>query len=292
MLGAYALGVQWSVSARRAASSAAAVVVIGVSLVGAAPVAGANSMWVPRQGLQWQYQLQGKLKTNLCVVPTSGGACVRPNVYDVDLYATNGTTLNSAAVAAVHAVGDHAVCYVDAGTWEDFRPDAGAYPASVKGLSNGWPGERWLDIRATGVLLPIITARVAKCEAAGFDAVDFDNVDGYENKTGFPLTAAEQLTFNEDLAAIAHAHGLSVGLKNDIDQLGQLQSTFDFAINEQCAQYDECDAYDGWTAAGKAVVEVEYRAKPSRFCPSADAHRRDAIQKSLALTAKPWKPCR
>ena len=276
----------------RGAGAVVAVVVVVVSLVVTAPVAGAKSVWIPRQGLQWQYQLQGKLKTNLCAVPTSGGACVRPNVYDVDLYATNGVTLNTAAVAAIHAVGAHAVCYVDAGTWEDFRPDANAYPASVKGLSNGWPGERWLDIRATSILLPIITARVAKCEAAGFDAVDFDNVDGYENKTGFPLTAAEQLTFDEDLAAIAHAQGLSVGLKNDLGQLGQLRGTFDFAINEQCAQYDECDAYDGWTAAGKAVVEVEYRTKPSRFCPGADAHRRDAIHKSLALRAKPWKPCR
>ena len=199
--------------------------------------------------------------------PRPGDSCVRPNVYDVDLYATNGVTLNTAAVAAIHAAGAHAVCYVDAGTWEDFRPDASEYPASVKGLPNGWPGERWLDIRATGVLLPIIDARVAKCAAAGFDAVDFDNVDGYENDTGFPLTAAEQLTFNEDLAAIAHAHGLSAGLKNDTDQLSQLESTFDFAINEQCAQYDECDAYDGWTAAGKAVVEVEYHVRPATLLP-------------------------
>jgi hypothetical protein len=155
-------------------------------------------------------------------------------------------------VAAIHAAGAHAVCYVDAGTWEDFRPDAGAYPASVKGLPNGWPGEVWLDIRATGVLLPIIDARVAKCAAAGFDAVEFDNVDGYTNDTGFALTAADQLTFNEDLANYAHTQGLSVGLKNDLDQLGQLQNLFDFAINEQCAQYKECDAYNGWTAAGRA----------------------------------------
>jgi hypothetical protein len=266
--------------------------VLSVSLGVIAPAADGKSMWIPTQGLRWQYQLQGRLKTNLCVVPTDGGPCVRPNVYDIDLYAPNGVTLNTAAVAAIHAVGAHAVCYVDAGTWEDFRPDAGLYPASVKGLSNGWPGERWLDIRATGVLMPIITARVAKCAAAGFDAVDFDNVDGYENDTGFPLTATDQLTFNEDLATIGHAYGLSVGLKNDPDQLGALQDSFDFALNEQCAQYDECDAYDGWTAAGKAVVEVEYRAKPSRYCPLADLHGRDAIQKSVALTAKPWKPCR
>ena len=141
------------------------------------------------------------------------------------------------------------------------------------------------------VLLPIINARVAKCAAAGFDAVDFDNVDGYTNDTGFPLTAAQQLTFNEDLAGIGHSYGLSVGLKNDLGQLNQLESTFDFAVNEQCAQFNECDAYDGWTAAGKAVVEIEYHAKQARYCPSAQLHRRDAIQKSVALRAKPWKPC-
>ncbi len=269
-----------------------AALVLGVSLWVMAPVAGAKGTWVPTPGLRWQYQLQGKLKTSLCVVPTSGGICVRPNVYDVDLYAPDGVTLNTAAVAAIHAMGAHAVCYVDAGTWEDFRPDAGRYPAAVKGLSNGWPGERWLDIRNTAVLLPIVTARVAKCAAAGFDAVDFDNVDGYTNTTGFPLTAAEQLTFDQDLSAVAHMDGLSVGLKNDLGQLGQLEGSFDFAVNEQCAQYNECDAYDGWTAAGKAVVEVEYRARPARYCPSARLHRRDAIQKSLALTARPWKPCR
>src|SRR6202035_369207 len=218
-------------------------VVLGASLFMAAPVARGNGPWVPTPGLHWQYQLQGKLKTNLCAVPTSGGACVGPDVYDVDLYAPDGTTVNTAGVAAIHAVGAHAICYVDAGTWENFRPDAAAYPASVKGMPNGWPGEVWLDIRATGVLLPIIDARVAKCASAGFDAVEFDNVDGYTNTTGFPLAASDQLTFNEDLSGIAHAHGLSVGLKNDLDQLGQLESRFDFAINEQCAQFKECDAY-------------------------------------------------
>jgi len=277
---------------RRVQGAIVAAVVLGASLFVLSPGASGTGMWVPTQGLRWQYQLQGKLNTKLCVVPASGGPCVRPNVYDLDLYAPNGVTLNTAAVAAVHAVGAHAVCYVDAGTWEDWRPDAGLYPASVKGDSNGWPGERWLDIRATAVLLPIITARVAKCAAAGFDAVDFDNVDGYENTTGFPLTATDQLTFNEDLAGIAHSYGLSVGLKNDTDQLAQLESSFDFAINEQCARYDECDAYDGWTAAGKAVVEVEYHTKPARYCPSADLHGRDAMQKGTALRAKPWKPCR
>jgi len=254
--------------------------------------AGASGPWVPAPGEHWQYQLQGNVRTNLCTVPFSGGRCVRPNVYDVDLYANDGVTLNSVSVAAIHATGGHAVCYVDAGTWEDFRPDAGAYPSSVLGLPNGWPGERWLDIRATSVLLPILQARVSKCVTAGFDAVEFDNVDGYTNDTGFPLTASDQLTFNTDLATMAHDAGLSVGLKNDLGQLAQLQDDFDFAINEQCAQFHECSAYDGWEAAGKDVLEVEYHVSLRRFCPAATAAGRDAITKSLALVAKPWRPCR
>jgi hypothetical protein len=273
---------------RGAVALVGALVVVGFAV----PSAASTGPWVPSPGEQWQYQLQGNVNTNLCVVPFSKGSCVRPNVYDIDLYANDGTTLNSAAVSGIHAQGGHAVCYVDAGTWENWRPDASEFPSYVLGAKNGWPGERWLDIRQTSVLLPIITARVAKCAEAGFDAVEFDNVDGYTNDTGFPLTASEQLTYNTDLAGIAHQHGLSVGLKNDIDQLGQLEGSFDFAINEQCAQYKECAAYDSWVAAGKAVVEVEYRTSPAKFCPAADSQGRDAIKKSLALRAAPWKPCR
>ena len=278
---------------RRAGIRASVVSLVGVLgvLPAMLPVSAAGP-WVPTPGLQWQYQLQGNVNTGLCSVPFTRGPCVRPNVYDIDLYANDGVALNSVAVNAIHVLGGHAVCYVDAGTWENWRPDAGAYPSGVLGSPNGWPGERWLDIRQTSVLLPIIDARVAKCATAGFDAVEFDNVDGYTNSTGFPLSAADQLTFDTDLAELAHSHGLSVGLKNDLDQLGQLQGAFDFAINEQCAQFHECSAYAGWVAAGKAVVEVEYHVAPRRYCPAADAGGRDAITKSLALVAKPWRPCR
>ena len=34
----------------------------------------------------------------------------------------------------------------------------------------------------------------------GCDGVDPDNVDGYTNKTGFPLTAKDQLAYNKFLA--------------------------------------------------------------------------------------------
>ena len=260
-----------------------------VALMALASVAHA---WTPIPGLRWQYQLQGDVVTSLCQKPISRGPCVHPDVYDIDLYDNDGTALNGAAVAAIHALGAHAVCYVDAGTWEDFRPDTAAYPESVKGKKNGWPGEKWLDVRQTGVLLPIIEARVQKCVDAGFDAVEYDNVDGYTNDSGFPLTASDQLAFNTALADIAHGHGLPVGLKNDLDQAVELMSSFDFAINEQCFKYHECGVYDAWTAAGRAVVEVEYSGANKKICADAALHGRDAIRKKLALRAIPWKPCR
>ena len=272
--------------------------IVGFAFVGSSggttsgTAAPAALKWTPPRGLRWQYQLQGTVNTTICTVPFAGGACVHPGVFDIDLYAANGTTLNTAAVNQIHARHAHAVCYVDAGTSEDWRPDAAKIPAALMGKSNGWPGERWLDIRKTAVLLPIIKARTQKCVQAGFDAVDYDNVDGYTNVTGFPLTAANQLAFNRALAQLAHGLGLAVGLKNDIEQVTALRPDFEFAVNEQCFQYRECGVYDAWKPAGTPVLEVEYSALPKNYCPAAYAGGRAAIYKQLSMLATPWQTCR
>jgi hypothetical protein len=276
---------------------------VGVALVAAlvlassAAPATSATRWKPKPGLRWQYQLQGNVNVGICAPPwTASGSgnrpCVHPDVFDVDLYAGNGTSLNTAAVQQIHARHAHAVCYVDAGTWENWRPDAARFPKSLLGKGNGWPGERWLDIRATKVLLPLIDARVAKCEKAGFDAVDFDNVDGYANTTGFPLTGAEQLRFDKAIARLAHHRGMSVGLKNDLDQLGALRASFDFAVNEQCFAFGECGLYDGWVKARKPVVQIEYSGDTKAICLAANAQGRDAMIKALALRDKPYLPCK
>jgi hypothetical protein len=264
--------------------------------------------WTPAPADRLQYQLQpgtdgtGGIRVGICATPYTGGACVKPTVYDIDLYGPDGTTPNTAAVNAIHAAGAHAVCYVDAGTWEDWRPDQAGFPeadkgAEVEGGPDGepWPGERWLDIRDTTRLLPLIDARVAKCEHAGYDSVEFDNVDGYDNDTGFPLTAANQLAYNRGLAKVAHDRGLSAGLKNDLGQVRDLVGTFDYAVNEQCQQYGECGGLTPFLTAGKAVFQIEYRddgAKTATFCPPANKAGRSAILKTFDLTATPWTPCR
>lgn len=253
--------------------------------------------WVdPPSTPYFQYQLQtgavgpGGIDVTLCASTRHPSPCSTPRVMDLDLYGPDGRTPNRAAVHALHARGAYAICYVDAGTWESWRPDAGRFPRSLLGRANGWPGERWLDIRRVNLILPLLTARVAACARAGFNGVEFDNVDGFENTTGFALTSAAQLRFNRDLAALAHRYGLAAGLKNDPSQVGALATTFDFAIDEQCEAYQQCGAFAPFIARGHSVFDVEYRALSARVCdPSLKGLV--VVTKQLALRARPWGVC-
>ena len=231
--------------------------------------------WRPAQHTTWQWQLQGTIDRS-----------VDAEMFDVDMFDTPAST-----VSALHDAGRHVVCYVDAGTWENWRPDASEFPTSVRGKPvDGWVGERWLDIRRLDVLGPLLRKRIDRCAAKGFDGVEFDNVDGYTNDTGFPLTGPEQLRFDVWLANHAHRRGLSVALKNDLDQVTKLVPYFDFELDEQCFQYSECGRLKPFVDAGKAVFEVEYSLPRPRFCPKARRLGFNAMRKRLSLRA--WRrPC-
>ena len=235
----------------------------------------AGSWWAPTKGTSWQWQLTGTIDTS-----------VDAAVFDID-----GEDSSAATVAALHAKGAKVICYFSAGSYENWRKDAASFPAAVRGKGlDGWAGESWLDVRRLDVLLPIMEARIANCKAKGFDAVEPDNVDGDSNSTGFPLTAADQATYNKALADIAHRHGLGIALKNDPDQVKALEPFFDFSVAEECAKYNECDAYAPFTAAGKAVLHVEYSGTLASFCPTTKALGFSSLLKKLNLDA--WRsPC-
>jgi hypothetical protein len=237
---------------------------------GAGGAAGAAIAWLPTVGTTWQWQMTGTIDQT-----------VSAQMFDIDLFDTSPDL-----VASLHAGGHPVVCYVNAGVFENWRPDAAMYPAAVKGKSDpGWQGEQWLDVRQWSVLQPILEARMDLCKSKGFDGIELDNVDGYENDTGFPLTAADQLTFNRALASSAHARGLSTGLKNDLDQVPDLVGQFDWALNEQCFEYSECDALRPFLNAKKAVFNVEYNLATSAFCPQALAMGLSSILKHESLDA-------
>jgi hypothetical protein len=226
--------------------------------------------WTPSLVTEWQWQL--------AFPPTAPFLSV--GMYDIDMFDSPAAT-----VAALHAQGTQVVCYIDFGTWENWRPDANQFPTSVLGSENGWPGEKWLDIRQISILAPIMEARLDLCKSKGFDAVEPDNIDGYENSTGFPLASQDQLNYNEWIATQAHARGLAVALKNDVDQVQQLLPYFDFMIDEECFRHHECNKITPFITSGKAVFEVEYSLSPSKFCPQANAMNFNSMQKHTSLDA-------
>ena len=234
----------------------------------ATPPSASARIWKPRPGVSWQIQLQGEVSTR-----------PRARVYTVD-----GADSPASLVRALHARGRKVVCYFSAGTYENYREDREKIPPSARGKTLAdWPEEQWLDVRQIDALRDVIESRLDECRRKGFDGVDFDNVDGYANDSGFPLTAEDQLRFNRFLAAEAHERGLAAGLKNDLDQIPQLVRDFDFAVNEQCFEYRECGRLAPFIRANKAVFHIEYRIRPARFCPRARRMQFSSVYKRLDL---------
>lgn len=230
---------------------------------------GASSIWQPSPADRWHIQYAGELE-----VPEG------VDVVDLDMEETSAST-----IAALHDDGIRVVCYISAGSWEPYRSDAAAFPSDLLGEAyEGWEDERWFDIRAPE-LRPLLADRIERAADKGCDALDPDNVNGFENDTGFPLTADDQLAFNRWLFAEAHRHGLAVGLKNDLAQAAELVDHVEFQVNEECIQYDDCAALDVFTDAGKPVWNIEYEGTPAAVCAAAAEHRLTTWLKDPSLSA-------
>jgi hypothetical protein len=246
-----------------------------LAVAGAAATSTAAPRLRPPPDAQWQYQLQGR-------IDRSNPA----RVFDVD-----GATTPQATVRALRRAGRYVICYFSAGTLESFRSDGRGLPAGVRGRAvEGFTDERWLDIRRLDLIAPLLRARMRTCARKGFDAVEPDNVDGYDNRTGFALRRGDALRFARWLARTAHGLGLAVGLKNSTGLVRSLAGRFDFAVVEQCLQYDECERYRPFVRRGKPVYEVEYAGTLQSRCPAAGRLGLHTILKAVELGA-PSRPC-
>ena len=141
---------------------------------------GLGEIWRPGSStpIHWQWQIGTPFNVSTDLIPNV-------TVYDIDAFDTSASV-----VASLHTKGYIVIAYASFGTYENWRPDAASFPASVKGSGNGWPGEKWLDIRSDAVKT-IMAARLDLIKSKGLDAVEPDNVDGYSNSTGFLLTAQD-----------------------------------------------------------------------------------------------------
>lgn len=236
-------------------------------------------VWRPAPGTTWQWQITGTVNER-----------VPAQMFDVDLFDARPGQQNGGIVKRLQRRGKVVICYLDTGAWESYRPDAGTFPRSVIGNSTGWEGERWLDIRRGSwpKFAPILWRRLDLARRLGCDGVEPDQNNPLGNDPGFPITRKDQKAWYLEVARQAHRRGLSVGMKNGIESIDRdTVAAFDWALNEECFQYRECNVLTPFVRAGKAVFQVEYLLPTIAFCRKASRLGFSSMRKRLLLDA--WR---
>ena len=236
---------------------------------------GKTTWWQPKAGISFDWQLDDITSAN-----TFAG-----NVVDVDAFTTSAET-----VAALHASGKKVIAYLSVGTFEDDRPDGSLLPKEVVGSKyDEWPHEKWLDIRQIDKLKPWLNSRFNMILKKGFDAIEPDNLDAYENKTGFTLTINDEKKYIDYLIATAHSNGLGIGQKNVSELTESYAAKFDWALTEDAFQQGWQNDMAAYIKLNKPVFAVEYtdvtlqKNFEDKVCPEAGKLGFTAILKKRDL---------
>jgi hypothetical protein len=235
------------------------------------------AVWQPTAGTSWQIVLANPVDS------TSDDA----EVYDIDMFDNTASTIDN-----LHSLGRKVICYFSAGSYEDWRPDAKNFTTSDYGNGlDGWPGEYWVNTKSENVR-NIVTARLQLAKSKGCDGVDPDNVDAYNNDNGLGLTQADAVDYVTFLANGASALGMSIGLKNGGDIIGDVLPLMQWSVNEECEQYTECDKFQPFIEAGKPVFHIEYpdsapnvtAAQKATYCDDKTVAGFSTLLKEMGLT--------
>lgn len=243
-------------------------------VIESSPISNTTGYWTPSPGdrLQIQY-VEEPLDLN-----------IDADIYSVDLFETSQETINQ-----IHAIGIKVICYVNTGAWEEYRPDAEDFPSAAIGRDyEGWVGEKWLDISQYNLFAQIMLKHLDLAVEKNCDGIDADNMQNFEEETGFDITTADQLNYNIWLSEQTHQRGLSIGLKNDPTQTEELLAYFDWSIIEDCQVYDWCELMQPFIAAGKPVFQVEYTdnfTSPESFCTQSTLNGFSGMLKNRELDA-------
>jgi len=224
----------------------------------------------PGPNTTWQIQLTGTIDTSFDA-----------KMYEVDLFA-----LDAATVKRLHEQGRVVACYVSVGSAEPYRADYASFPASAMGNAlDDYPEEHWLDNRSATVR-SLMAARLQLASASGCDAVELSNLQAHSEDSGFPLTQSDELDYARWLIAQCHQRGLSAGVSTSDDLVAQLVANADWGSSAECLAND-CQAWQPFAAAGKAVFVVEYGSSSdtSTLCPQAARLGYSLVIKRRALDA-------
>lgn len=209
--------------------------------------------------------------TALILMPTAAEAAVTlPPTHAKFDYQIGGAYTPPAGVQVVTrdrtaspAAGLYNICYVNAfqvqpgeqSQWDSdllLRDSAGRLV-----IDEDW-GEPLLDIR--GAKAARVAAKVNGwidgCATKGYKAIEPDNYDSYERSKSL-ITKAQARTYLKLLADHAHLKNLAIAQKNTVE-LAQYRTSvgLDFAVAEECGQYEECGDYVDYF--GNNVIVIEY----------------------------------
>jgi hypothetical protein len=175
------------------------------------------------------------------------------------------------------AAGYYNVCYVNAfqaqpdqlSWWRAHHPRLLLRAHGREVRDAAW-GETLLDTstrRKRAALARVLGRWIMRCAAAGFRAVEPDNLDSFTRSRG-RVTARDNLALASLLIRRAHRAGLAIAQKNapGLARRGH-ERGFDFAVAEECAVWHECAAYT--RAYGQHLLQVEYADNGARTFPAA-----------------------
>ncbi|MEU1177009.1 endo alpha-1,4 polygalactosaminidase [Streptomyces sp. NPDC005820] len=209
----------------------------------ASPSASGVAVTPPPKHVRWDYQIGG------AYAPAPGVKVV-------------SRSHESAPAAGVYNICNINAFQAQEGAEGDWDADLLLRDADGKVVYDTDWNEAILDIRTDAKRRRIaaeLNTWIDGCAAKGYRAVEPDNYDTF---TRFPsyLRADQAEALMKLLAAHAHADGLAIAQKNTVELVADRAAVgLDFAVVEECAEYDECgafaEAFDG------NVLVVEYTAK-------------------------------
>jgi len=127
-------------------------------------------------------------------------------------------------------------------------------------IDPNWPDEFLLDVSTAEnreALAELQAPAIEGCAAAGFDAVEFDNLDSYHRSEG-ALDLEDAVAFATLLVQQTHDAGMVAAQKNtaELEARGRDEIGFDLAVVEECDRWSECG--DFAAVYGDRVLDVEY----------------------------------
>lgn len=210
-------------------------------LAGCSGAPGSTSPQLPPAGAAFDYQL--------------GGAYPPPDGVEIVVRDRTAGALEDA----------YSICYVNGFQTQpgeqDLWPDGTLLQRDGEPVIDpDWPDEVILDTsteESRAAIVTVVGPWIEGCAAAGYAAVEFDNLDTFTRTDG-ALDLDDNLTLATELAAIAHRAGLAAAQKNSAEYAELLadEAGFDFAVAEECAAFDECGAYTD--VYGAHVLDIEY----------------------------------